>query len=89
MMSASRKDCDVYSMENYAMEKIVVANFQLFNTSVMGMSAQSDALANISENIANSNTVGYKRATTHFQTILSRFQGPQQTGGGRINIHTP
>lgn len=82
MMSASRKDCDVYSMENYAMEKIVGANFQLFNTSVMGMSAQSDALANISENIANSNTVGYKRATTHFQTILSRFQGPQQTGGG-------
>lgn len=58
------------------------SNFQLFNTAVMGMSAQSDALANISENIANSNTVGFKRATTHFQTILSGFQGPRQTGGG-------
>lgn len=58
------------------------ANFQLFNTAVMGMSAQSDALANISENIANSNTVGFKRATTHFQTVLSGFQGAQQTGGG-------
>jgi flagellar hook protein FlgE len=60
----------------------VSANFQLFNTAVMGMSAQSDALANISENIANSNTVGFKRATTHFQTVLSGFQGAQQTGGG-------
>lgn len=58
------------------------SNFQLFNTAVMGMSAQSDALANISENIANNNTVGFKRATTHFQTILSGFQGSRQTGGG-------
>ncbi len=58
------------------------SNFQLFNTAVMGMSAQTDALANISENIANNNTVGFKRATTHFQTILSGFQGPQQAGGG-------
>ena len=46
------------------------------------MSAQSDALANISENIANNNTIGFKRATTHFQTVLSGFQGPRQTGGG-------
>ena len=58
------------------------SNFQLFNTAVMGMSAQTDALANISENIANNNTVGFKRATTHFQTVLSGFQGPRQTGGG-------
>lgn len=56
--------------------------FGLFNTSVMGMSAQSDALANISENIANSNTVGYKDATTHFLTVLSGFQGGDQFGGG-------
>ena len=69
------------------MELSVSANFQLFNTAVMGMSAQSDALANISENIANSNTVGYKKATTHFQTILSGFQGPRQTGGG-VSTHT-
>lgn len=64
------------------METVVSSNFQLFNTAVMGMSAQSDALANISENIANNNTVGFKRATTHFQTVLSGFQGPRQTGGG-------
>lgn len=63
------------------------AYFQMFNISVMGMSAQSDALASISENIANNNTIGYKRATTHFMTVLSGFQGPQQAGGG-VTTHT-
>ncbi|PPD45185.1 MAG: flagellar hook protein FlgE [Methylocystis sp.] len=58
------------------------STFGLFNSSIMGMSAQADALANISENIANSSTVGYKRATTHFLTVLSGFQGPDQFGGG-------
>lgn len=56
--------------------------FGLFNSSIMGMSAQGDALANISENITNSNTTGYKRATTHFLTVLTGFQGPEQAGGG-------
>lgn len=69
------------------MESDVGAYFQMFNISVMGMSAQSDALANISENIANNNTVGYKRATTHFLTVLSGFQGPMQAGGG-VSTHT-
>jgi len=58
------------------------STFGLFNTAIMGMSAQSDALSNISENIANSGTVGYKRATTHFLTVLSGFQGHNQFGGG-------
>jgi len=58
------------------------STFGLFNTSIMGMSAQADALANISENIANSSTVGYKRATTHFLTVLNGFQGADQFGGG-------
>lgn len=58
------------------------STFGLFNSSIMGMSAQADALANISENIANSSTVGYKRATTHFLTVLNGFQGADQFGGG-------
>ncbi|MCX7900572.1 MAG: flagellar hook-basal body complex protein, partial [Methylocystis sp.] len=56
--------------------------FGLFNTSVMGMSAQANALANISENIANSSTVGYKKASTHFLTVLNGFQDSQTFGGG-------
>lgn len=54
----------------------------LFNTSVMGMAAQADALASISENIANSGTVGYKEATTQFLTVLSGLQGGESFGGG-------
>jgi flagellar hook protein FlgE len=56
--------------------------FGLFNSSIMGMSAQADALANISENISNSNTVGYKRATTHFLSVLAGYQDRYQSGGG-------
>lgn len=56
--------------------------FGLFNTSIMGMNAQSDALSNISANIANANTVGYKRATTHFLTVLGDLQGSEARGGG-------
>jgi flagellar hook protein FlgE len=59
-----------------------MSNFGLFNASIMGMSAQSDALANISENIANSSTVGYKRATTQFLTVLGGYQGSNEFGGG-------
>lgn len=54
----------------------------LFNTAVMGMTAQTNALGNISENIANSNTVGYKDATTQFSTLLTSYQGGELNGGG-------
>ncbi|WP_026191180.1 flagellar hook protein FlgE [Methylosinus sp. LW4] len=54
----------------------------LFNTSVMGMSAQTTALSAVAENISNSNTVGYKEATTQFQTMLTSFQGGNDADGG-------
>lgn len=57
-------------------------SFGLFSSSVMGMSAQTAALANISENISNTSTIGYKHATTHFLTVLNGFQDPNQFGGG-------
>ncbi len=57
-------------------------SFGLFSSSIMGMSAQAAALANISENIANSGTTAYKHATTHFLTMLNGFQDPNQFGGG-------
>jgi len=67
--------------------------FGLFNTSIMGMSAQSDALANISENIANSGTTGYKEASTKFLTVLNGLEGGEEFGGGvttlsRYNVST-
>jgi flagellar hook protein FlgE len=54
----------------------------LFNTSVMGMSAQTTALSAVAENISNSNTVGYKEATTQFQTLLTSYQGGNNADGG-------
>ncbi len=60
----------------------MTSTFGLFNSSIMGMSAQADALSNISENVANSATDGYKRATTNFLTVLSGFQGSDEYGGG-------
>jgi flagellar hook protein FlgE len=54
----------------------------LFNTAVMGMSAQTSALGSIAENISNSSTIGYKEATTQFKTILTNFSGGGDIGGG-------
>jgi flagellar hook protein FlgE len=56
--------------------------FSLFESSIMGMASQSGALANIAANISNSNTDGYKRASTQFQTVMAGFQDGSQSGGG-------
>jgi flagellar hook protein FlgE len=61
--------------------------FGLFNTSVMGMAAQSDALSTISENIANSSTTGYKKATTQFLTVLNTFGASNEFGGGVSTVN--
>jgi flagellar hook protein FlgE len=42
-----------------------------FTNSVQAIQAQSDALAQISQNVANVNTVGYKKSVDNFQTLLS------------------
>lgn len=43
-------------------------------TGVSGMTAQSNKLGTVADNIANSNTAGYKRASTEFSSLLE--QGP-------------
>lgn len=53
-----------------------------FNTSVQALLAQSQALQNISTNVANVNTNGYKVQRTDFQTLLNHVRpsglGPQK-----------
>jgi flagellar hook protein FlgE len=44
--------------------------FGMMQTSISGMSAQSDRLGTISDNIANSKTVGYKSASMEFETLV-------------------
>lgn len=60
--------------------------FNALVTGVSGLSAQSQALATISDNIANVNTVGYKRVTTRFTTLVTQSnQQIHSPGGVRSN----
>ena len=45
--------------------------FGALDTAVSGLGAQSDAITNISDNVANSQTVGYKRVGTNFADYLT------------------
>jgi flagellar hook protein FlgE len=57
--------------------------FDALNTSVGGLQAQSFALQNISGNIANSSTVGYKGIDTSFEDLIPDAGSPrQQVAGG-------
>lgn len=56
----------------------------LFNslaTAVSGMSAQGRAIANISDNVANSQTTGYKRLDTSFEDLVVGSSNRSSTGG--------
>lgn len=53
-----------------------------FSSSVLGMRAQSEALSNISLNISNVNTGGYRRADVAFKTMLSDNEFNQYDLGG-------
>ena len=45
--------------------------FASMNTAITGLSAQSRALGHISDNIANSSTIGYKKLGTSFQSMVT------------------
>jgi flagellar hook protein FlgE len=45
--------------------------FGAMNTAISGLNAQSDSFSNISDNVANAQTVGYKRVDTNFIDYLT------------------
>ncbi len=51
------------------------------NTADSGLTAQSAAFTNISDNIANSQTVGYKGVTTSFQDYLTSSTAAENSSG--------
>jgi flagellar hook protein FlgE len=54
------------------------------NAGVSGMNANANKLATISDNIANSQTFGYKRADVDFASMaISDNKAPNTAGGGR------
>ena len=56
--------------------------FDALTSAVSGLQAQSFALQNISGNIANSQTVGYKETDTSFANLVSAAALNEQTSGG-------
>ena len=55
--------------------------FGALNTAVSGMRAQAFALENISGNIANSQTIGFKREDTSFVDLIPDDTPSQQKSG--------
>ncbi len=55
--------------------------FSAMNTAITGLNAQSTALEHISNNIANSQTVGYKRTETSFSELVQESNPRNQALG--------
>jgi flagellar hook protein FlgE len=61
----------------------VMGIFDALNTAVAGLQSQSFALQNISGNIANASTIGYKGINTTFEDLVAQSAGPSsQVAGG-------
>ncbi len=58
--------------------------FDALNSSVSGLSAQSFALQNISGNIANASTVGYKGVGTSFVDLIPNATTPSRQNAGGV-----
>ncbi len=58
--------------------------FGALNTSVSGLTAQSSAFGNISDNVANSQTVGYKEVDTEFIDYLTDSTAQQNDPGAVV-----
>jgi flagellar hook protein FlgE len=61
--------------------------FGTMKTAVSGMNAQANRLGTVGDNIANSSTAGYKRASTAFSSlVLPSTQGSYSSGGVETNV---
>ena len=54
----------------------------ILNTSVSGMQANSNWLSSISQNVANSNTTGYKNVDTDFSSLVDQVANGDADFGG-------
>src|SRR5437016_8956434 len=61
--------------------------FDALNTAVSGLQAQSFALQNISGNIANASTAGYKGTNTSFEDLVPLSTTPDQQAAGGVRAH--
>jgi flagellar hook protein FlgE len=61
--------------------------FDALNTAVGGLQAQSFALQNISGNIANASTVGYKGIDTSFEDLIPDATSPNRQVAGGVTAY--
>jgi flagellar hook protein FlgE len=55
--------------------------FGSMTTAISGLNAQARALGHISDNVANAQTVGYKRVDTSFEDLLAQSDATRHTPG--------
>jgi flagellar hook protein FlgE len=60
--------------------------YGVMRTGVSGMNAQSSKLSTVADNIANSSTTGYKRASAEFASMIIDSGTENYTSGG-VNTH--
>jgi flagellar hook protein FlgE len=60
--------------------------FGAMNTAISGLNSQSAAFSNISENVANSQTVGFKRVDTAFEDILTQSTALVNESGSTVAL---
>jgi len=59
----------------------------MMRTGIAGMNAQSNRLSAVADNVANSSTIGYKKADAQFSTlVVSSTRGAYQSGGINTNV---
>lgn len=58
--------------------------FGSFNTAISGLTSQSRALGHVSDNIANSQTVGFKRTDTSFVSYITQSDNTVHSPGSAI-----
>jgi len=56
--------------------------YGMMRTGVSGMNAQANRLSTVADNIANSDTTGYKRSSTEFSTLVMPSTGGAYNSGG-------
>lgn len=61
--------------------------FAMMRTSASGMAAQANRLGTVADNVANSSTTGYKKASVEFSSmILEQTTGDYTSGGVTPNV---
>jgi flagellar hook protein FlgE len=60
--------------------------YGLMRTATSGMTAQANRLSTVADNIANSNTNGYKRASTEFSSLIINSSPSSYTPGSVMTV---